>query len=56
LREVKNFTVAAIETSLPGKLKQMEFSKREAKDLLAGSGKALTAAVREKLSDREVKK
>jgi hypothetical protein len=55
-REVKDFIVAAIETSLSGKLKQMGFSKREVKDLLAGSGKALTAAVREKLSEREVKK
>lgn len=40
LREVKDFIVAAIETSLSGKLKQMGFSKRDAKDLLAGSGKA----------------
>jgi hypothetical protein len=55
-REVKDFIVAAIETSLSGKLKQMGFSKREVKGLLAGSGRALTAAVREKLSDREVNK
>ncbi len=55
-REVKDFIVAAIETSLAENLKQMGFSKREVKDLLAGSGKALTTAVREKLSDREVKK
>jgi len=55
-REVKDFIVAAIETSLSEKLEQIGFSKREVKELLAGSGKALTAAVREKLSDREVKK
>jgi len=55
-REVKDFIVATIETSLSEKLEQIGFSKREVKELLAGSGKALTAAVREKLSDREVKK
>jgi hypothetical protein len=55
-RELKDFIVAASETSLTENLKQMGFSKREVRDLLAGSGKALTAAVREKISDREVKK
>ncbi|HME68921.1 MAG TPA: hypothetical protein VKM54_03535 [Myxococcota bacterium] len=55
-REVKDFIVAAIETSLSENLEEMGFSEREVKALLAGSGKALTVAVREKLSDREVKK
>lgn len=49
-REVKDFIVAAIETSLSKTLEQLGFSKREAKDLLEGSTKALTTAVREKLS------
>jgi hypothetical protein len=48
-REVKDFIVAAIESSLSETLEQMGFSKREVKDLLEGSTKALTAAVREKL-------
>lgn len=48
--------MAAIEASLAENLEQMGFSKREVKNLLAGSGKALTAAVRERLRDREVKK
>jgi len=55
-REVKDFIVGVIETSLTENLEQMGFSKREVKDLLAGSTKALTAAVREKRSGREVKK
>ena len=49
-REVKDFIVAAIETSLSETLEQLGFSKREAKDFLEGSTKALTTAVREKLS------
>ncbi len=55
-REVKDFIVGAIQASLSESLEQMGFSKREMKKLLAGSGKALTTAVREKLSDREVKR
>ena len=55
-REVKDFIVGAIETSLSESFEQMGFSRREVKDLLAGSTNALTAAVREKLSGREVKK
>ena len=55
-REVKDFIVGAIETSLSETLEQMGFTRREVKDLLAGSTKALTAAVREKVSGREVKK
>ncbi len=51
-REVKDFIVAAIETSLSETLEQLGFSKREVKDLLEGSTKALTTAVREKLSGR----
>ena len=51
-REVKDFIVAAIESSLSETLEQLGFSKREVKDLLEGSTKALTAAVREKLSGR----
>jgi len=48
--------VGAIEASLSESLEQMGFCKREVKDLLAGSTDALTAALREKLSGREVKK
>jgi len=55
-REVKDFIVGAIEASLSESLEQMGFCKREVKDLLAGSTDALTAALREKLSGREVKK
>jgi hypothetical protein len=51
-REVKDFIVAAIETSLSETLEQLGFTKREVKDLLEGSTNALTAAVREKLSGR----
>jgi hypothetical protein len=51
-REVKDFIVAAIETSLSETLEQLGFSKREVKDLLEGSSTALTTAVREKLSGR----
>ena len=49
---MKDFIVAAIETSLSETLEQLGFSKREVKDLLEGSTKALTTAVREKLSGR----
>ena len=58
-REVKDFIVGVIETSLTENLEQMGFSKREVKDLLAGSTNALTAAVEEKFRERrgrEVKK
>ena len=51
-REVKDFIVAAIETSLSETLEQLGFTEREVKDLLEGSTKALTTAVREKLSGR----
>ena len=42
-REVKDFIVAAIETSLSETLRQLGFSRREVKDLLEGSTKALTS-------------
>jgi hypothetical protein len=51
-REVKDFIVAAIETSLSETLEQLGFSQRKVKDLLEGSTKALTTAGREKLSGR----
>jgi hypothetical protein len=55
-RDAKDFIVAAIEASLTQTLEQLGFTNREVKDLLAGSTKALTEAVREKLSRRGVKK
>jgi len=55
-REVKDFMVAAIEASLTETLEQIGFSKLEVRRLLAGSTKEFTAAVREKLRSRRVKK
>jgi hypothetical protein len=55
-RDAKDFIVAAIEASLTETLEQLGFSNREVKDLLAGSTKALTAAVREKLRNHKTKK
>jgi hypothetical protein len=55
-RDAKEFIVAAIEESLTQTLKQLGFSNREVKDLLAGSTKVLTAAVGEKLRGRGVKR
>jgi len=54
-REVKDILVGAIETSLTQSLENMGFTKREVRGLLTGSTKALTEAVRQKLSRREVK-
>ena len=55
-REAKDFIVSAIQKSLTETLEKMGFSKREVNDLLSGPTSALTAAVREKLRQRERKK
>jgi hypothetical protein len=55
-REVRDFMVAAIEASLTETLEKLGFSKLEVKSLLAGSTNEFTAAVRDKLRSREVKK
>jgi len=49
-------TVAEIERRLLAKLEEMGFSKGEAQDVAALQGKAFDAAVRKRLSAREVKK
>jgi hypothetical protein len=49
-RDAKDFIVAAIEASLTEALERLGFSRREVKGLLAGSTKALTAGVRQKLA------
>jgi len=55
-RDVKDFMVATIEASLTETLEQIGFSKLQVKRLLAGSTNEFTAAVREKLRSRNVKK
>jgi len=53
---MKSKTLAEIHRMLLAKLVEMGFSKVEAQDVAALQGKAFDAAVRKRLSAREVKK